>query len=86
MLCMDLLIGKRAKCVADAGDIVHIDVVEFRQLDEALDRDAHFALFVVGIGGLGNMDSPRDLRLVEVVVRCRSALMRSVYSIGFTSL
>ena len=68
MLCMDLLIGKRAKCVADARDIIHIDVVEFRQLDEALDRDAHFALFVVGIGGLGNMDSPRDLRLVEVVV------------------
>ena len=28
----------------------------------------YFALFVVGIGGLGNMDSPRDLRLVEVVV------------------
>ena len=34
----------------------------------ALDRDAHSALFVVGVGGLGNMDSPRDLRLVEVVI------------------
>ena len=76
---------EKAKCVADARDIIHIDVVEFRQLDEALDRDAHFALFVVGIGGLGNMDSPRDLRLVEVVVAAQ-CLMRSVYSIGFTSL
>lgn len=61
-------VGEWPEGVADAGDIVHIDVVEFRQLDEALDRDAHFALFVVGIGGLGNMDSPRDLGLVEVMV------------------
>ena len=61
-------VGEGLKGVADAGDIVHIDVVEFGQLDEALDRDAHFALFVVGVGGLGNMDSPRDLRLVEVMV------------------
>lgn len=68
MLCMDLLIGKRAKCVADARDIIHIDIVEFRQLDEALDRDAHFALFVVGVGGLGDVDGPRDLRLVEVMI------------------
>lgn len=68
MLCMDLLIGKRAKCVADARDIIHIDVVEFRQLDEALDRDAHFALFVVGVGGLGDVDGICDLRLVEVMI------------------
>ena len=47
-------LGEWPEGVADAGDIVHIDVVEFRQLDEALDRDAHFALFVVGISGLGN--------------------------------
>ena len=60
--------GEGPERVADAGDIVHIDVVEFRQLDEALDRDAHFALFVVGIGGLGDVDGPRDLRLIEVVV------------------
>ena len=64
----DLCVGEGPERVAYTGDIVHIDVVELRQLDEALDRDAHFALFVVGIGGLGNMDSPRDLRLVEVVV------------------
>lgn len=60
--------GEGPERVADAGDIVHIDVVEFRQLDEALDRDAHFALFVVGIGGLSDVDGPRDLRLIEVVV------------------
>ena len=60
--------GEGPERVADAGDIVHIDVVEFRQLDEALDRDAHFALFVVGLGGLGDVDGPRDLRLIEVVV------------------
>lgn len=60
--------GEGPERVADAGDIVHIDVVEFRQLDEALDRDAYLALFVVGIGGLGNVDGPRDLRLVEVMV------------------
>ena len=64
----DLCVGEGPERVAYTGDIVHIDVVELRQLDEALDRDAHFALFVVGIGGLGNMDSPRDLRLVEVVI------------------
>ena len=60
--------GEGPERVADAGDIVHIDVVEFRELDEALYRDAHFALFVVGIGGLGDVDGPRDLRLIEVVV------------------
>ena len=59
-------VGEGLKGVADAGDIVHIDVVEFGQLDEALDRDAHFALFVVGIGGLGNMDSP-------IILRCGSS-------------
>ena len=64
----DLCVGEGPERVAYTGDIVHIDVVELRQLDEALDRDAHFALFVVGISGLGNMDSPRDLRLVEVVI------------------
>lgn len=60
--------GEGPEGVADAGDIVHIDVVEFRQLDEALDGNAYLALFVVGIGGLGNVDGPCDLRLVEVVV------------------
>ena len=61
-------VGEGPEGVADTGDIVHIDVVEFGQLDEALDRDAHFALFVVGIGGLGDVDGPRDLRLVEVMI------------------
>ena len=61
-------VGEGPEGVADAGDIVHIDVVEFRQLDEALDRDAHFALFVVGVGGLGNVNGICDLCLIEVVV------------------
>ena len=60
--------GEGPEGVADAGDIVHIDVVELRQLDEALDGNANLALFVVGIGGLGDVDGPRDLRLVEVMV------------------
>ena len=60
--------GKGPEGVADAGDVVHINVIELCQLDEALDRDAYLALFVVGIGGLGDVDGPRDLRLVEVVV------------------
>lgn len=63
-----LAVWKGPQSIADTGDVVHVNIVESGKLDQAFNGDSDLSFFVVGIGGLGNMDSPRDLRLVEVVV------------------
>lgn len=63
-----LAVWKGPQSIADTGDVVHVDIVESGKLDQAFNGDSDLSFFVVGIGGLGNMDGVCDLGLIQVVI------------------
>lgn len=67
-----LAVWKGPQSIADTGDVVHVNIVESGKLDQAFNGDSDLSFFVVGIGGLGNMDGVCDLGLIQVVIVAQS--------------
>lgn len=59
--------------ITDTSDVVHVDIIELGKIDQTFHGNPHFALFVVGIGGLRNMDGIGYLGLVQIVIVTKSA-------------
>ena len=59
--------------ITDAGDVVHIDIIKFGKSNQAFHGNPYFAFFVVGIGGLRNMNGIGHLRLIQIVIVTKSA-------------
>ena len=55
-------------CVTDTGDIVHVYIVKFGQLDKAFDWHSDFAFFIIRVGGLGNINRVCNFCLVQVMI------------------
>ena len=62
------LLGEGLWNIADAGDIVHIYIVELGELYQTFYWDTHFAFFVVGVSRLRNVYRVGNMGLVQIVV------------------
>ena len=62
------LLGEGLWSIADAGDIVHIYIVELGELYQTFYWDTHFAFFVVGVSRLRNVYRVGNMGLVQIVV------------------
>ena len=54
--------------ITDAADIVHADIVEFRQKNQTVDRDSGFSKFVIAIGALSDLKKRSDFCLCAIVI------------------
>ena len=62
------LLGEGLWNIADAGDIVHIYIVELGELYQTFYWDTHFAFFVVGVSCLRNVYRVGNMGLIQIVV------------------
>ena len=70
---MALIFGVGRGLSGYAADIVHADVIEAGEDDQAVDGNPGFTQFVIGVGFLPDMEKLRDLRLRQVFILPKGA-------------